>query len=447
MDSGFDPTKSDTHNSSEENYMLVFVVNKENKPLMPCKPSKARKLLEEGKAKVIRRTPFTIKLFFGSSGYTQPIIAGMDTGSKVIGCAVVANGKVLYQSEISLREDVSKKIQQRKMYRKTRRSRKTRYRPARFDNRSNSRKEGRLAPSLGSKLQSHLREKKFVESILPVSEWKVELASFDIHKITNPEVYGIGYQLGNQKDYYNVKAYVLDRDGYTCQHCKGKSKDDKLHCHHIIFRSEKGTDTPENLITLCNTCHDALHRGEFKLSGKRSKTKHATEIGIVQSQIKKSGWNFTEIFGYETKFKREQVLGLSKTHYFDAVSICCNQKVELEDIFYLKRHVSKGDYQQRTGKRSEKKIPTGKLFGLRKFDLIKTDQGVGIVKGKRSSGYFAITDVLGNKIHDSVNVKRNCKRLRARTTTLIEQKVIPVELTHSPPTCRATPPEEGVSCL
>jgi activator of 2-hydroxyglutaryl-CoA dehydratase len=94
--------------------MLVFVVNKENKPLMPCKPSKARKLLEEGKAKVIRRTPFTIKLFFGSSGYTQPIIAGMDTGSKVIGCAVVANGKVLYQSEISLREDVSKKFSNEK---------------------------------------------------------------------------------------------------------------------------------------------------------------------------------------------------------------------------------------------------------------------------------------------------------------------------------------------
>ena len=65
--------------------MLVFVINKENRPLMPCKPSKARKLLKEGKAKVIKETPFTIKLIFGSSGYTQPIIAGMDTGSKVIG--------------------------------------------------------------------------------------------------------------------------------------------------------------------------------------------------------------------------------------------------------------------------------------------------------------------------------------------------------------------------
>jgi len=87
------------------------------------------------------------------------------------------------------------------------------------------------------------------------------------------------------------------------------------------------------------------------------------------------------------------------------------------------------------------------LFGLRKFDLIKTEHGAGIVKGKRSTGYFAVTDVMGNKIHDSVNVKRNCERLRARTTTLIEQKVIPVELTHSSPTCQATPSKEGVSCL
>jgi hypothetical protein len=153
--------------------MLVFIHNKDGNPLMPCKPSKARKLLKGGKAKVIRTMPFTIKLIYGSSGYTQPIIAGMDTGSKVTGCSAIANGKVLYQSEIYLREDISKKMQQRAMYRRTRRSRKTRYRPSRFDNRSNSRKEGRLAPSLRSKLESHFREKKFVESILPISEWKV----------------------------------------------------------------------------------------------------------------------------------------------------------------------------------------------------------------------------------------------------------------------------------
>jgi len=406
--------------------MFVFVLNKEGKPLMPTNPAKARMLLKFNKAKVVRKTPFTIKLTYDSSSYTQPIIAGMDTGSKVVGCAAIANGNVLYQSEVTLRQDVSDKMQQRQMYRRTRRDRKTRYRAKRFDNRANSRREGRLAPSLKSKLESHIREKSFVESILPVAHWKVELASFDIHKITNPEVSGKGYQEGKLKDYYNVKAYVLARDNYTCQHCKGKSKDHRLHCHHIIFRSKHGTDTPDNLICLCESCHDALHAGEFELSGKKSKTKHATEIGIIKSQLKKCGWKFIETFGYETKYKRERCLEFLKTHANDAVSICCedNQKVEPDNTVYLKRHVSQGDYQQRTGKRSEKVIPTGKLFGLKKFDLVKTVKGIGIVKGKRSTGYFSISDIFGNSISDSVNIKKFCKRLLARTTTLIQESRI-----------------------
>ena len=318
--------------------MLVFVLNNKNKPLMPTNSAKARIMLKTKKAKVVRRTPFTIKLAYESDSYTQSIIAGMDTGSKVVGCAAITNDKALYQSEVYLREDVSGKMQQRAMYRRNRRGRKTRYRPARWNNRANSRREGRLSPSIRSKLESHFREKKFVESILPVTKWRVELASFDIHKITNPDVCGIGYQNGDQKGFYNVKAYVLNRDGYTCQHCKGKSTDPKLHCHHIIFKSKNGTNTPENLITLCNTCHDALHAGKIKLSGKKSKTKHATEIGIIKSQIKKSGWNFIETFGYETKYKREHCLSLAKTHYNDAVAICCEDNQNLI-IWYISKEM------------------------------------------------------------------------------------------------------------
>ena len=69
--------------------MVVYVINKYGKPLMPCSPRKARILLKLGKAKVIKRTPFTIKLIYGSSGYTQPLIHGVDTGSDKIGSAVV----------------------------------------------------------------------------------------------------------------------------------------------------------------------------------------------------------------------------------------------------------------------------------------------------------------------------------------------------------------------
>ena len=401
---------------------MVYVINQNGNPLMPCSNAKARHLLEAGKAKCIRKLPFTIKLLWNCEENTQEVVAGMDTGSKILGCAVTTNGKVVYQSEVKIRQDVSKKMTRRRMYRRTRRNRKTRYRKSRWQNRSSMRKEGRLAPSIKSKVDSHLREKKFVESILPVSKWKVETASFDIHKITNPKVNGKDYQEGNQKGFYNIKAYVLHRDKYQCQKCKARNT--KLHIHHIVFKSNNGSNTPNNLIVLCKSCHDKLHKGEFKIKGKRSKTKHATEIGIVKSQLKKQFGKFKETFGYETKFKREQILQLPKTHYNDAVAICCEEgeTVDLSQVVYFKKHVAKGDYQQTKGRRSEKKIPTGKLFGLRKFDYIKTSKGTGFVKGKRSTGFFAISNLEGKIISPSVNIKKNCIRLRARATTLTERR-------------------------
>lgn len=402
--------------------MEVYVLNKEGQPLMPTRPVIARLLLKEGKAKCIRRTPFTIKLLVDTTEYKQEVVAGMDTGSKTIGCAATTNGKVVYQSEVQIRQDVSKKMEQRRMYRRIRRSRKTRYRKARWQNRASMRKKGRLAPSIKSKVDSHLRENKFVESILPVSRWKVEIASFDIHKISNPDVKRWDYQKGNQKGFYNVKAYVLHRDGYQCQKCK--TRKGKLHVHHIVFRSNGGTDSPENLIVLCSDCHDKLHKGEFEIKGIRSKTKHATEVGIVKSQLEKQFGDFEETFGYETKFKREQILQLPKSHHFDAIAICCEEGeiVELSDNIYSKKHVSKGDYQQTQGSRSEKRIPTGKLFGLRKFDYIQTPKVTGFIKGKRSTGFFAISDLEGKVINPSVNVKKDCIRLKARTTTLTERR-------------------------
>ena len=134
---------------------------------------------------------------------------------------------------------------------------------------------------------------------------------------------------------------------------------------------------------------------------------------------------FTETFGYETKFKREQILQLPKSHSNDAIAICCEEGeiVNSGSVTYFRKHVSKGDYQQTKGKRSERTIPTGKLFGLRKFDLIQTTKGTGFVKGKRSTGFFAVSDLDGNIVSSSVNVKKDCKRISARTTTLTEKRM------------------------
>jgi len=377
-------------------------------------------LLKDGKAKVVRRDPFAIKLRFGSSGYTQVVVAGMDTGSKTIGSAAIANGKVVYQAEVTLRDDVSRKMKQRATYRRTRRGRKTRYRKSRCSNRASMCADGRLASSIRSKVESHLRERDFVERIVPVRRWKVELASFDIHKIVNPDVEGAGYQVGAQKDFYNVKAYVLRRDGYRCQSGRQGKHSPKLHVHHKVFRAQGGSDEPSNLITLCATCHDDLHAGTFNLKAKRSRTKHATEVGIVKGAIVGTGWAFSPTFGYETKWKREQCLGWSKSHAADAAAICCEdgEVVTPSSMVVHKRHVAKGDYQQTSGQRSEQRIPTGKLFGLRKFDLVATPNGVGFVKGKRSTGYFAIAGFDDTPISNSTKAA-SCVRLAARSTSLI----------------------------
>lgn len=406
---------------------MVYVINRHGAPLMPCGECKARLLLKAGKARVVHSTPFTIGLLFGARGYRQEVVAALDTGSTVVGSAAVAHGQVVYQAEVTLRSDISEKMDARRTYRRTRRGRNTRYRAARFDNRCASRRKGRLAPSLQSKVDSHLRELRLVESILPVRRWNFELAAFDIHRITNPDVAGAGYQLGALKDFYNVKQFVLARDGYACRSGQKGTHSKTLHVHHVVFRSQGGGDAPANLTTLCKTCHEALHAGPLVLAkkGKRSKTKHATHMGVIKSALSRSGVPHRETFGYETKFKREQCLKWPKTHANDAVAACLEDGEVVLPMarILIKNHMASGDYQQTAGKHSQKRIPTGKLFGLRKGDKVATSRGVGFVKGKRSTGYFSIADLDGTVIHASEKAA-GCIRLAARKTTQIESHTV-----------------------
>ncbi len=169
--------------------MLVYVINQNGNPLMPCKPSKARKLLRDGKAKVVRREPFTIKLKWLATEYTQPLTLGIDSGSKTIGSAVRdENNNIYYLSEITLRQDVKSKMDQRRMYRRNRRSRKTRYRKARFLNRKNSIKNDRYAPTIMSKYNSLIKELTFVSKLLPIKNLIIETGTFDPHALHNPAV-------------------------------------------------------------------------------------------------------------------------------------------------------------------------------------------------------------------------------------------------------------------
>lgn len=417
---------------------MVYVISKDNKPLMPCENVIARLLLKQGKAKVKRKTPFTIKLLHDTTDYTQDLTLGVDTGSSRIGAAVVNNkDEVIYMSDVEVRNDINDKMTQRSKYRRNRRNRKTRYRKARWLNRKNSIKTDRFSPTITSKINSHLKEINFVKSILPITTTIIETATFDPHALKNPEVLKNKwlYQKGVNYGFANTKAYVLNRDKYTCQNCKGKNKDNKLEVHHIVFRSKGGSDEQENLITLCKTCHDKVHKGELTIKGGKAKSqlKHATQMNSIRVQLLKLLPNAEETFGYITKEHR-QIMGLSKEHYIDAVAIASqgNQVKFKTKCVVLKKCVSKGDYQQTKGVRSQQKIPTGKIQGFRKFDKVKYLGKEYFIKGRMSSGYALLMDINGNKIDFSYAKKgwktpklNNLTRVEARKSWITQMKIIP----------------------
>ncbi len=170
--------------------MLVYVLNKNGEPLMPCSPSKARKLLKQCKAKVIRKEPFTIQLLYGSSGYKQEITLGVDAGSRHIGLSATTEKQELFSSIVELRTgierlDITGLLSTRLEARRTRRNRKTRYRPARFNNRVKSKHKGWLAPSVEQRITSHMVQIDKICKVLPVKNIVIETASFDIQKIKN----------------------------------------------------------------------------------------------------------------------------------------------------------------------------------------------------------------------------------------------------------------------
>ena len=255
--------------------MFVYVLNCHSEPLMPCKPKKARLLLKEGKAKVVKMVPFTIQLLYGSSGYKQEVSLGIDAGTQHIGVSATTEQKVLFEAEVRPRIDIQELLATRRQFRRARRNRKTRYRKARFLNRRKP--KGWLAPCVQHKVDCHLKTIRMVHKILPISRTIIEVAQFDIQKIQNPDIQGKEYQEGSQLDFWNTREYVLFRDNHCCQWCKGKSKDFILNVHHIESR-KTGGDRPDNLITLCETCHDLLHRThqEHKIERKNRGFRDAT---------------------------------------------------------------------------------------------------------------------------------------------------------------------------
>ncbi len=313
---------------------MVYVLNKYEQPLMPTnRYAKIRILLKNNLAKVVQSKPFTIKLLYDTSNFTQPLTLGVDSGYLNIGFSILSKKQEVFCGEVKLLQGVKDRLQEKLMYRRIKRSR-LRYRKPKFNNRK--RKEGWLAPSIQHKLDSHIRFIEKLRKILPITNISVEVANFDIQKINNPNIKGEDYQNGEQKDFWNLREYILHRDNHKCQNpnCKNKDKNPILNIHHIIYRSEGGADTPKNLITLCNKCHTPKNHKkngflyQWMLEKHKVKTfKDSTFMSIVRwrlvNYLNSLNIETSHTYGSLTKSKRIE-LKLDKTHYNDAYAIALN---------------------------------------------------------------------------------------------------------------------------
>ena len=413
---------------------MVYVLSQHGQPLMPTENhAKVRALLKHGKAKVIQGCPFTIQLLYESTTHTQKINLGIDAGSKTIGVSATTESKVLYESEVVLRNDIVELLSGRRALRRSRRNRKTRYRKPRLDNRR--RPDGWLALSIRQKIKTHVTVVENVMKILPVTKIIVETASFDIQKIKNPEIEGAEYQYGEQLDFWNVREYVLFRDGHTCQCCKGKSKDNILNVHHIESR-KTGGNAPNNLITLCETCHKAYHKGVITLPKeihRGMRFRDAAFMGIMRwafyDRLKELytpfGVEVINTYGYITKNTRIEH-GLPKEHYVDARCISGNPAAKPLGHYYFQKKVRchnrqihkntilKGGIRKRNQASYEVK-------GFRLYDQVLWKGQKCFIFGRRSTGRMDLRLLDGTHINASVGHK-NLKLLSMRKNYLIEQR-------------------------
>ena len=299
-------------------------MNMRGDPLMPCTQKKARILLKEGKAVIYKYDPFTIQLTYATGETKQDCHIGIDTGSKHIGMAITSENKVLFKGEIELRQDVKSNIDTKHIYRRSRRNRKTRYRQPRFLNRKRSDKW--LPPSLQNRVDHTFHWIDTFCSLVSDPILHIEVGKFDTAKMINPEINGVDYQHGQTYGFFEERYFVFARDNYTCQ-CCGKSKDKILQTHHIIYRSNGGTDRVDNLITVCTDCHTSKNHQKggilYKWQEQHKKVKQYKEppfMNAIRKRIFARYPNAHTTYGSETTPHRKE-LGLEKTHYNDAITI------------------------------------------------------------------------------------------------------------------------------
>jgi hypothetical protein len=340
----------------------VFVVDAEGKPLLPTHAARARQLLRDGKARPYQMLPFTIQLIRRVENAVGGLTVGIDDGAKEVGIAVVneATQKVVFAGTIKLRQDVTRKMEARAAYRRARRSRKVRHRKARFNRRK---AQGWLPPTIRQKKDSIVRVVSDLQRILPISKAIVEQGVFDTAAMAaGRQLVGKAYQISDYEG-RNFREKVLWRDGYECQRC-GSSE--RLQAHHIQHKAHGGSNTPQNGMTLCERCHQALHEGLWVLDKKPKHFQYPAHLQAgkwyLHDALLDLGLAVEVCLGWMTRDWRNG-LGLEKSHVNDAIAMVCQEQApQISCASYL--------IIPKRRKDSLLKIATEK-YGLRHWDVVK----------------------------------------------------------------------------
>jgi 5-methylcytosine-specific restriction endonuclease McrA len=320
---------------------FVFCIDTEKRPLDPVHPGHARLLLSQGKAAVYRRFPFTIILKEACSDTPAlTLTLKLDPGSKVTGIALIKNVQLLWAAELTHRgQQIKAALESRHSLRRNRRSRHTRYRPARFLNRT--RIKGWLAPSLQHRVKTILTWVNRIVRFAPVGAIAQELVRFDLQLMQNPEISGVEYQQGELQG-YEVREYLLNKFNRQCAYCG--AKDTALEIEHIKPRSKGGSDRVSNLTLACHPCNQSKGNQDIKdfLSGKldvlkrvlaqtKAPLQDAAAVNTTRwalfNALKATSLPVSTGSGGKTKFNRTR-LGLPKTHWLDAA--CVGDTPDLE---------------------------------------------------------------------------------------------------------------------
>ncbi len=378
--------------------MRVFVLNKNRQPLDPCKPARARILLRTGRAKVLRRYPFTIIL---TEEVTEPITHNhqlkVDPGAKVTGLAIVQSNRVIWGAELTHRGfQIRDSLTKRRTLRRSRRNRQTRYRQPRFLNRK--RPKGWLPPSLMSRVQNILTWVKKLTRFCPITGISQELVRFDTQKLENPEISGVSYQQGTLYG-YEIREYLLEKWHRKCAYCG--ATDTQLEIEHIVPKSIGGSERVSNLAIACHSCNQAKSNQEIEqfLSGRPNVLKRilsqakkpladAAAVNATRwklyNELKLTGLPVEVGSGGLTKFNRCSQ-NLPKTHWLDAVCVGTSTPEQL-----IIKDVKKPLIITATGHGSRQMCRTDKYgFPVRyvpRFKLIKGYQTGDIVKAVVTKG-------------------------------------------------------------